>query len=67
MADSLVQRADWNFMRNLNPGVMMGWKPSFGFLGFGRETRAELATRLGVPVLAASLLVARLVAELVGA
>jgi len=36
-------------------------------IGFGRETRAELATRLGVPVLAASLLVARLVAELVGA
>jgi hypothetical protein len=36
MADSLYQRADWNFMRNLNPGVMMGWKPSFGFLGFGQ-------------------------------
>jgi hypothetical protein len=36
MADSLYQRADWNFMRNFNPGVMMGWKPSFGFLGFGQ-------------------------------
>jgi len=36
MADSLVQRADWNFMRNSNPGVMMGWKPAFGFLGFGQ-------------------------------
>ena len=36
MADSLVQRVDWNFMRNFNPGVMMGWKPSFGFLNFGQ-------------------------------
>ena len=36
MADSLAQRTDWNFMRNFNPGVMMGWKPSFGFLGFGQ-------------------------------
>jgi len=36
-------------------------------IGFRRETRAELEARLGVPVLAASLLVARLVAELVGA
>ena len=36
MADSIEQRADWNFMRNLNPGIMMGWKPSFGFLGYGQ-------------------------------
>jgi hypothetical protein len=36
MADSIYQRADWNFMRNFNPGIMMGWKPSFGFLGFGQ-------------------------------
>src|SRR5262249_51040284 len=36
IADSLFQRADWNFMRNLNPGVMMGWKPAFGFSGFGQ-------------------------------
>ena len=36
MADSLEQRANWNFMRNLQPGIMMGWKPSFGFLGFGQ-------------------------------
>src|SRR5262245_7391397 len=36
IADSLFQRADWNFMRNLNPGVMMGWKPTFGFSGFGQ-------------------------------
>ena len=36
-------------------------------MGFRRETRVELEERLGVPVLAANLLVARLVAELVGA
>jgi len=36
MADSLYQRADFNFMRNFNTGIMMGWKPSFGFLGFGQ-------------------------------
>ena len=36
MADSIEQRADWNFMRNFNPGIMMGWKPSFGFSGFGQ-------------------------------
>jgi protein AroM len=36
-------------------------------MGFKREMRAELATRLGVPVLVANLLVARLVAELVSA
>jgi len=36
MADSIYQRADWNFMRNFNTGIMMGWKPGFGFLGFGQ-------------------------------
>ena len=36
MADSIYQRADWNFMRNLNPGIMMGWKPGLGFAGFGQ-------------------------------
>lgn len=36
MADSIEQRANWNFMRNFNPGIMMGWKPSFGFLGYGQ-------------------------------
>jgi hypothetical protein len=36
MADSLYQRADFNFMRNFNTGIMMGWKPAFGFSGFGQ-------------------------------
>src|SRR6185436_19225768 len=36
MADSIYQRADFNFMRNFNTGIMMGWKPGFGFLGFGQ-------------------------------
>jgi protein AroM len=35
-------------------------------IGFRRETRAELQARLGVPVLVANLLVARVVAELIG-
>ena len=36
MADSIYQRADFNFMRNFNTGIMMGWKPAFGFLGYGQ-------------------------------
>jgi hypothetical protein len=36
MADSLVNRADWNFMRNFNQGILMGWKPGTGFGGFGQ-------------------------------
>jgi hypothetical protein len=36
MADSIYQRADWNFMRNFNPGIMMGWMPGLGFAGFGQ-------------------------------
>jgi len=36
MADSIYHRADWNFMRNFNPGIMMGWKPGLGFLNFGQ-------------------------------
>ena len=36
-ADSIVHRADWNFMRNLHPYVVMGWKPNTegGFSNFG--------------------------------
>jgi hypothetical protein len=36
LADSIYQRADWNFFRNLNPGILMGWKPGTGFAGFGQ-------------------------------
>jgi len=36
MADSNYQRCDYNFMRNFNTGIMMGWKPAFGFSGFGQ-------------------------------
>ncbi|MBI5837867.1 MAG: Tat pathway signal protein [Candidatus Eisenbacteria bacterium] len=38
LADSIYYRADWNFMRNLNPGILMGWKPGTGFSGFGQWT-----------------------------
>lgn len=36
LADSINQRVDWAWMQNGNPGVMMGWKPSAGFSGFGQ-------------------------------
>ena len=36
LADSIYRRADWNFFRNFNPGILMGWKPGTGFSGFGQ-------------------------------
>ena len=36
LADSIVYRADWNFMRNFNPGILMGWNPEHGFANFGQ-------------------------------
>lgn len=36
LADSIYLRADWNFFRNLNPGILMGWKAGTGFAGFGQ-------------------------------
>lgn len=36
LADSIYRRADWNFFRNFNPGILMGWKPGTGFFGFGQ-------------------------------
>lgn len=35
LADSLYLRVDWDFMRNLGPGIKMGWKPETGFSTFG--------------------------------
>jgi len=36
LADSIYDRADWAFMQNGNPGILMGWKPETGFSGFGQ-------------------------------
>lgn len=36
LADSITWRADWEFMRNSNPGILMGWKPESGFAGYGQ-------------------------------
>jgi len=35
LADSITQRADWEFVRNSGTGIRMGWKPVTGFSGFG--------------------------------
>lgn len=35
LADALYQRVDWNWARDNQPGIRMGWKPVTGFAGFG--------------------------------
>jgi len=35
LADSIYYRADWEFVRNFQPGIQMGWKPVTNFSGFG--------------------------------
>lgn len=35
LADSIYYRADWDWARNGNTRIMMGWKPGTGFGGFG--------------------------------
>lgn len=32
LADSIYYRMNWEQMRNLNPGIMMGWSPEHGFI-----------------------------------
>jgi hypothetical protein len=46
LADSIYYRADWNFFRNLNPGILMGWKAGTGFAGFGQWIGYNEATIL---------------------
>jgi len=36
LADSIYRRMNWNLMRNFNPGILMGWMPGTGFLGYGQ-------------------------------
>ena len=38
LADSIYRRADWEFVRNGQPRIMMGWKPTTGFQSFGQWT-----------------------------
>ncbi len=35
LADTIYRRANWNFMRNFNPGILMGWNPGTNFSGYG--------------------------------
>jgi hypothetical protein len=55
LADSITWRADWNFARNNNSGIQMGWKPGTGFGGFGtwlgyNESMIMYLLALGNPV-----------------
>jgi len=36
LADSIYYRVDWNWMRNLNPSIFMGWYPDTQFAKFGQ-------------------------------
>lgn len=36
LADAIYERANWDFMRNFNQGILMGWRPGSGFSGFGQ-------------------------------
>lgn len=38
LADDIVHRANWEFVRNFSNGIYMGWKPGTGFNGFGLWT-----------------------------
>jgi hypothetical protein len=38
LADSIYDRADWKWFRNLNPGILMGWMPGTQFAGYGQWT-----------------------------
>jgi hypothetical protein len=38
LADSIYRRVDWNWMRNFNSGILMGWNPGTQFGGFGQWT-----------------------------
>ena len=35
VADSIYHRMKWNLMRNFSEGILMGWMPGTGFLGYG--------------------------------
>lgn len=46
LADTVYRRANWRFMQNFNPGILMGWKPGTGFLSYGQWTGYNEATIL---------------------
>lgn len=55
LADSIYRRMNWNLMRNFNPGILMGWMPATGFLGYGQWVGYNEATimyilALGSPI-----------------
>jgi hypothetical protein len=36
LADAITQRANWDLLRNYNPGILMGWMPGSGFLNYSQ-------------------------------
>ncbi len=36
LADAIYQRMNWDLMRNYQSGILMGWMPATGFLGYGQ-------------------------------
>jgi hypothetical protein len=36
LADSIYRRMDWEWFRNFNPGILMGWMPGTQFGGYGQ-------------------------------
>ena len=36
LADSIYWRMNWDLMRNYKNGILMGWMPATGFLGYGQ-------------------------------
>jgi len=46
LADSITQRADWDWARNFGIGIRMGWTPESGFAPFGNWVGYNEATIL---------------------
>lgn len=54
LADSIVSRADWTFLRHPSGGLYMGWNPATGYSGFPRwigynEAMAMYVIAIGSP------------------
>lgn len=50
LADSIYYRVDWNWMRNFQPNLTLGWHPETGFINawWGGYNEAMIMTLLGI-------------------